>query len=64
MFSLGSNFLAYEQFGCPREPFGRSFGEVFGYLGEHFGGLGGSWEKGWNFGSSPGITQIEVIWSG
>ncbi len=41
--------------------------EVFGYLGEHFGGLGGSWEQVgilMDFGTLPGATQIEGTRSG
>ncbi len=42
-------------------------GEVFGDLGEHFGGLGGSWEQVGNlmdFGTLPGTAQIQITWSG
>ena len=42
--------------------FGSSFWELFGDLGVHFGGLGGSWgqeEFGWISGPSPGAPQVE-----
>ena len=41
--------------------------EVFGDLGEHFGGLGGSWEQVgilMNSGTFPGITPGAGNWGG
>ena len=41
--------------------------EVFGDLGEHFGGLGGSWEQVgilMKFETLPGGTQVEMIHPG
>ena len=41
--------------------------EVFGDLGDHFGGLEGSWEQvgiSMDFGITPGTPQIESTGSG
>ncbi len=43
MFSQGVTFLDYSLVWGPQGCFGTSFWEVFGHLGEHFGGFGGSW---------------------
>ena len=59
------------QFGCPEGWFGTSFWEHVGYLGEHFGGLGMSWERvgimvtGWLATGILGIRPVEgnlLVW--
>ncbi len=58
--------MAYWLFGCPRT-LGLHLGIFVDDLGEHFGGLGGSWEQigiSMYSGISPGGPQIEVTRSG
>ena len=66
MFLLGSTFLVYLRFEGPQGHFGSSFWELFGYLGRHFGDLGGSWELVgilMYFRTTSGTTQVQGTWS-
>ena len=67
MFSEGSYFLDYWLIGCPQGRFGISFWMLFGYLGEEFSGLGGSWEQveiSMDFETLPGTSRGSEHWGG